>query len=87
MISCPNNKSITNTEIIHFQEDIVVLNLIKAFFQNESGQGITEYGAVMAFIGILIAFAFSTGNSSLYSAIKGCFSSLATNTSMLVSSS
>ena len=30
-------------------------NLVKSFAKDESGQGITEYGAVLAFVAILVA--------------------------------
>lgn len=56
---------------------------IKTFFANEYGQGITEYGAVLAFVAFLIAGILSVGNSSLGLAIKNCFSATANSLSQL----
>jgi Flp pilus assembly pilin Flp len=46
------------------------------FFTNESGQGITEYGAILAFVAILVAVVFSITQGALSSAISKAFSSV-----------
>lgn len=49
---------------------------IECFSSDESGQGITEYGAVLAFVALLVAVVFSFASGSLTSAISQSFSSL-----------
>ncbi len=51
-------------------------NTIKRFFIEESGQGITEYGAVLAFVALLVALVFSITRGALMSAISAAFSSV-----------
>ena len=46
------------------------------FLANEDGQGITEYGAVLAFVAILVALAFGFYNGSLSNAVSKAFSSV-----------
>ncbi len=48
---------------------------VKQFFTDESGQGITEYGALLAFVALLIGMLF-TQQSALNTAINGAFSSV-----------
>ena len=52
-------------------------NQIKAFYDDESGQGITEYGAIVAFVGVIVAMVFSAGNGTLALSIKNTFSAVA----------
>jgi Flp pilus assembly pilin Flp len=44
--------------------------------RNRFGQGITEYGAMIAFVAILIALVFSVSNSRLKGAVSAAFSSV-----------
>jgi len=46
------------------------------FFTNEDGQGITEYGAILAFVAILVAVVFSITQGALTSAISKAFSAV-----------
>lgn len=50
--------------------------LIKVFVADESGQGITEYGAILAFVALLVAVVFSFAQGSLTSAISQAFSNV-----------
>jgi len=49
--------------------------LLYKFVSDENGQGITEYGAVIAFVAIMIAFAFSA-NGALQPGIVNAYSAL-----------
>jgi Flp pilus assembly pilin Flp len=44
------------------------------FFNDESGQGITEYGAILAFVALLVAVVFGFAQGTLQSAISQSFS-------------
>ena len=46
------------------------------FFRDESGQGITEYGAILAFVAILVALVFSITRGALTNAISAAFSAV-----------
>jgi len=61
----------------------MVANLIKNIFEDESGQGITEYGALLAFVALIVATVFSSGQSSLMVAVKNSFSGIANNINQL----
>ena len=50
--------------------------LIQEFISDESGQGITEYGAILAFVALLVAVVFSFASGTLTSAISQSFSSI-----------
>lgn len=55
------------------------MNLIASledFFSDESGQGITEYGAILAFVALLVAVVFSFASGTLTSAISQSFSTI-----------
>jgi len=58
-------------------------NLLKSFVKDESGQGITEYGAVLAFVAILVALIIALLQGSLATSISQAFSSLAAQMSSL----
>lgn len=45
-------------------------------WRNEEGQAITEYGAIIAFIAVLVALMFAFCPSSVGPAISNCFSSI-----------
>jgi Flp pilus assembly pilin Flp len=49
------------------------LKLLVKFIRNENGQGITEYAALIAFVAVLCAMAFSA-NGALRSGIQGAYS-------------
>ncbi|CAN5349648.1 hypothetical protein BH11CYA1_BH11CYA1_13350 [soil metagenome] len=49
---------------------------INRFISDESGQGITEYGAILAFVAILVALVFSITQGALTSAISKAFSAV-----------
>lgn len=49
---------------------------LKNFFNDESGQGITEYGAILAFVALLVAVVFSFASGTLTSAISQSFSTI-----------
>ena len=61
--------------------------LLKTFFCDESGQGISEYGAVLAFVSTLIALAFSGGGGILMTALKGSVSAITSNINNLTAAS
>ena len=48
------------------------------FVNDESGQGITEYGAILAFVAILVALVFGITKGALSSAISAAFSAVVT---------
>jgi Flp pilus assembly pilin Flp len=50
--------------------------MISKFIKDESGQGITEYGAILAFVAILVAVVFSITQGALSSAISKAFSAV-----------
>lgn len=56
---------------------------LKTFLQDESGQGITEYGAILAFVAILVAVVFSITQGALTSAISKAFSAVVTQLNRL----
>jgi Flp pilus assembly pilin Flp len=49
--------------------------LLKRFLTDESGQGITEYGAILAFVALIIAIVFSL-KGSFQQALQNAFSSV-----------
>lgn len=49
---------------------------INEFLNDESGQGITEYGAILAFVALLVAVVFSFASGTLTSAISTSFSTI-----------
>lgn len=52
--------------------------MLYTFFQDlsadESGQGINEYAAIMAFIALMIMLAFSVANGELATSLSSAFS-------------
>jgi Flp pilus assembly pilin Flp len=44
--------------------------------RNSLGQGITEYGAIIAFVALLVALVFSITSGTLRGAISAAFSSV-----------
>jgi Flp pilus assembly pilin Flp len=51
-------------------------NVVSRFIADESGQGITEYGAILAFVALLVALVFSITRGALMSAISAAFSAV-----------
>jgi Flp pilus assembly pilin Flp len=49
--------------------------LLKEFFAEESGQGITEYGAILAFVALIIAIVFGF-QGAFKQALSNAFSSV-----------
>ena len=49
---------------------------INRYVSDESGQGITEYGAILAFVAILVAVVFFITQGALTAAISKAFSSV-----------
>jgi Flp pilus assembly pilin Flp len=49
---------------------------LREFVVNEDGQGITEYGAILAFVAILVAVVFAVTRGALTSAISKAFSAV-----------
>ncbi|MGH9550763.1 MAG: Flp family type IVb pilin [Terriglobales bacterium] len=57
-------------------EKLKEVQMISRFINDESGQGITEYGAILAFVAILVAVVFSITRGALASAISAAFSAV-----------
>lgn len=55
------------------------------FLKDESGQGITEYGAILAFVAILVAVVFSITQGALSAAISKAFSAVVSQLNALSS--
>jgi Flp pilus assembly pilin Flp len=55
--------------------------------RSKRGQGITEYGAMIAFVSILVALVFSLTNGKLSSALSCAFSSVSSQLNNLSSAS
>jgi Flp pilus assembly pilin Flp len=51
-------------------------SVLAHFLSDESGQGITEYGAILAFVAILVAVVFGITKGALTTAISSAFSSV-----------
>ncbi len=47
-----------------------------AFVSDESGQGITEYGAVLAFVALLVAVVFGFAQGALRATLSQSFSTV-----------
>lgn len=60
-------------------------SLAARFIADESGQGITEYGAILAFVAILVALVFSLTSGTLKCAISNAFSAVASQLNNLSS--
>jgi Flp pilus assembly pilin Flp len=73
------NKIVTTNET--FLRDLT------RFYQEEDGQAVTEYGAIIAFISCLVAAVFSLGHGGLYQAVSSAFGQMVTNLNNLSSGS
>ena len=58
---------------------------ITNFVQDENGQGITEYGAILAFVAILVAVVFSITQGALSAGISKAFSAVVSQLNRLAS--
>ncbi|HEY9755830.1 MAG TPA: hypothetical protein V6C97_11755 [Oculatellaceae cyanobacterium] len=56
---------------------------VKRFFEDEQGQGITEYGAILAFVAILVALVFAITSGALRAAISAAFSAVTKQLNLL----
>ena len=54
----------------------MVRDFVCSFIEDENGQGITEYGAILAFVAILVALAFGITQGHLRGAICAAFSAV-----------
>ncbi len=54
----------------------MISEMIRNFRDDESGQGITEYGAILAFVALLVAVVFGFAQGTLQSAISQSFSTI-----------
>jgi Flp pilus assembly pilin Flp len=59
--------------------------LIQLFLTDESAQGITEYGAVLALVAVVIGVVFSLTSGKLTSGILNCYSAVTTQLNNLSS--
>jgi Flp pilus assembly pilin Flp len=59
--------------------------MVNRFITDESGQGITEYGAILAFVAILVALVFGITKGALTGAISSAFSAVVTQLNNLTS--
>jgi Flp pilus assembly pilin Flp len=48
-----------------------------SFWKDESAQGITEYGAIIAFVSVLVAIALGIASGQMLPALSAAFSSIA----------
>ena len=60
--------------------------LLHHFLTNESGQGITEYGAILAFVALIIAIIFGL-QGSFQQALQNAFSSVSSQLNSISSGS
>ncbi len=54
----------------------MLANTLYRFIHEEDGQGITEYGAILAFVAILVALVFGITKGALTGAISAAFSAV-----------
>ena len=59
--------------------------LVVLFFIDESAQGISEYGAILAMVAVLIGVVFSLTSGVLASGILHCYSAITTQLNNLSS--
>jgi Flp pilus assembly pilin Flp len=63
-------------------EDLMT-QFFNQFVDDESGQGITEYGAILAFVAVLVGLVFSFAQGQLASSISAAFSSVVSQLNQL----
>lgn len=49
-------------------------DVLSQFLTDESGQAITEYGAILAFVALIVALVFSLTSGSVRCALENAFS-------------
>lgn len=55
---------------------MTIREAVLAFVNDESGQGITEYGAVLAFVALLVAVVFGFAKGALQNTLSQSFSTV-----------
>ncbi len=60
---------------------------VKVLKRRKKGQGITEYGAILAFVAVLVALVFAMTNSTLSDALSAAMSSIVSQINNLSSES
>ncbi len=60
--------------------------LLRQFIDEESAQGISEYGAMLAFVAILVALVFAMSTSSTGGAISSVYSTMCDELNSLTNS-
>jgi len=72
------NLTAWNHALANFQEvDFMnIRDMLAAFIKDESGQGITEYGAVLAFVALLVAVVFGFARGALQKTLSQSFSAV-----------
>jgi Flp pilus assembly pilin Flp len=73
--SCSKLESIEQ-KAIHRDQAINGSLSLHQILTDESGQGITEYGAILAFVALLIALVFTLTNGALSASISQAFSAV-----------
>ena len=63
-----------------------ITRFIGQFVDDESGQGITEYGAILAFVAVLVGLVFSFAQGQLASSIAAAFSAVVSQMNRLAGS-
>lgn len=59
--------------------------IIERFICDEGAQGITEYGAILAFVSLLVALTFGFTSGSLLPALSSAFRAVASQLNALAS--
>jgi len=54
--------------------------------RSQDGQAITEYGAIIAFIAVLVALVFAFSSGAVGGAISNCFSSITSQLDQMAAS-
>jgi|688.fasta_scaffold2407645_1 Flp pilus assembly pilin Flp len=54
----------------------MIARFMERFYKEEDGQGITEYGAIIAFVSVLVFFVFTFANGTLSQSLQQCSSSM-----------
>lgn len=57
--------------------------LIRRFAGEESGQSITEYGAIIAFVGVMVALAFNLAHNGFFATLTQSYSCATSSLSQL----
>jgi len=55
---------------VYFSKFKSCVDVLKRFFSDEEAQGITEYGAILAFVSLLVALTFGFTSGSLLPALS-----------------